>query len=161
VYQNESGALNESLADCFGVMLKQWKLDQKDPCKADWVVGNGLFYKHRGGLRCINDPTIYNQPWHYSNYYNMGSWDNGGVHHNSGIVNHAFYLVAYWSKKPSWEVAGQIWYKTMIDPNLTSTATFEEFAKTTLALTSARWKEVVQYAWEKVGVLRKPDEGNK
>jgi len=35
--------------------------------------------------------------------------DHGGVHINSGIPNHAFYLLATALEKPAWEDAGRIW----------------------------------------------------
>ena len=39
--------------------------------------------------------------------------DNGGVHINSGIPNHAFYLAATALGGNAWEKAGQIWYDVL------------------------------------------------
>jgi Zn-dependent metalloprotease len=44
--------------------------------------------------------------------------DNGGVHINSGIPNHAFYRVATKLGGSAWEKAGRIWYETLRDPRL-------------------------------------------
>ncbi len=92
-YQGESGALNESFADVFGVMI-----DRDDWLIGEDVVKTGAFPS--GALRSMSDP--HNgaatgdfgsgwQPKKYSERY-TGSQDNGGVHINSGIPNHAFYL---------------------------------------------------------------------
>ncbi len=93
IYQGESGALNESFADVFGVMI--------DP--NDWKVGEDVMQNGvspNGCLRSLQDPhngDVPNgqwwQPKHVNEKYN-GSQDNGGVHINSGIPNHAFYLFA-------------------------------------------------------------------
>jgi Zn-dependent metalloprotease len=57
-------------------------------------------------------------------HYIHTSEDNGGVHLNSGISNHAFYLVATAIGGNAWEKAGQIWYDTIRDKNLKPTANF-------------------------------------
>ncbi|MCS7313692.1 MAG: peptidase M4 family protein, partial [Acidobacteria bacterium] len=73
--------------------------------QADWLIGEDIF---RGPLFCGSshpsarafrsfiDPEgggCGYQPSHYVNRY-LGDADNGGVHINSGIPNHAFYLLA-------------------------------------------------------------------
>ncbi|MBL30239.1 MAG: hypothetical protein CMC81_03215 [Flavobacteriaceae bacterium] len=87
IYQNESGALNESFADIFGVMID----------RDDWTLGEDIIksldYFPYGLMRSFEDPTLGNQPAHYDDIYN-GEDDNGGVHINSGIPNKAFYLIA-------------------------------------------------------------------
>ena len=60
--------------------------------------------------------------------------DNGGVHINSGIPNHAFYLAATALGGNAWERAGRIWYETARDRGLRSTATFTDFARITVAV---------------------------
>ncbi len=92
-YQNESGALNESFADIFGAMIDRddWQIGEE-------VVSNvfpsgtmrDMANPHNGGSS-IND--FYWQPDHYSERF-TGGQDNGGVHINSGIPNHAYYLFA-------------------------------------------------------------------
>ena len=83
--------------------------------------------------------------------------DNGGVHINSGIPNHAFYLVASALGGHAWEKAGQIWYDVLTGGELSSQALFNDFAKLTVAAAKARFNEgeelqAVQKAWEQVGV---------
>ena len=58
--------------------------------------------------------------------------DNGGVHINSGIPNHAFYLAATALGGHSWEKAGRIWYEALRDPRTTATTQFADFAQTTV-----------------------------
>jgi bacillolysin len=95
VYQGESGALNESFADVFGVMVD----------RDDWLVGEDVVKPASfpsGSLRNMMNPHNgaavgkYGdgfQPKLYSERY-TGTQDNGGVHINSGIPNYAFYLFA-------------------------------------------------------------------
>ncbi len=95
VYQNESGALNESFADIFGALIERdadwWRLGEE-------VMKSGV--SAGGTLRNLQDPhngessgSPFWQPNHVNEKYN-GTQDNGGVHINSGIVNRAFYLFA-------------------------------------------------------------------
>jgi Zn-dependent metalloprotease len=118
-YQGESGALNESLSDCFGSMIKQYKLKQTS-ADADWLIGEGILAKGINGvaLRSMKAPgTAYDdpklggkdpQPDQYSSLY-TGTSDNGGVHINSGIPNKAFYLACVAFGGSSWEKCGKIW----------------------------------------------------
>lgn len=81
-YQGQSGAINESFADIFGVLI-----DRQD---GDFVVGEDVM-KSGPFLRSLSDPNKGDQPASMSQIY-TGSEDNGGVHINSGIPNRAFYL---------------------------------------------------------------------
>ncbi|KZE74553.1 bacillolysin [Paenibacillus polymyxa] len=84
-YYGESGALNEAFSDVIG----------NDIQRKNWLVGDDIYTPNIAGdaLRSMSDPTLYDQPDHYSNLY-KGSSDNGGVHTNSGIINKAYYLLA-------------------------------------------------------------------
>ncbi|MBI1733218.1 MAG: M4 family metallopeptidase [Gammaproteobacteria bacterium] len=89
IYQGQSGALNESLADIFGVMV-----ETRTQGDADWKVGEDVGQvfrnmKNPGSVDCLGVPC----PSSMSGYINT-TQDNGGVHLNSSIVNHAFYLLA-------------------------------------------------------------------
>ena len=121
-YQGQSGALNESYADVMGVLTVQKKLGH-DACEADWLVGKGILGPNIKGtaLRNMKAPgTAYSdpllgqdpQPYHMDYYLNTTA-DNGGVHINSGIPNHAFYLFAQYLGGRAWEKPGQIWYQTL------------------------------------------------
>jgi Zn-dependent metalloprotease len=145
-YSDQSGALNESLSDVAGSMVKQYKLGQL-AADADWLIGEGLLAAGVNGvaLRSMRAPgTAYDdprlggkdpQPDHMDGYVETTS-DNGGVHINSGIPNHAFYLAAIALGGHSWEKAGRIWYEALRDPGTTATTQFADFAATTVQVAS-------------------------
>lgn len=167
-YSGQSGALNESISDVFGSLIKQYEKRQTAD-QADWLIGAGLLAPgvHGVALRSMKSPgTAYDdpilgkdpQPATMSDYVNTMS-DNGGVHINSGIPNHAFFLAAVAIGGNAWEKAGRIWYETLNDPNLKPTTTFRQFAKLTTGnsdrLFGAGGTEstAVRDAWHQVGVL--------
>ncbi len=83
--------------------------------------------------------------------------DNGGVHINSGIPNHAFYLAATDLGGYAWERAGQIWYDVLTGGELAADANFTDFARLTLAAAESRFgagdeQRALQKAWSRVGV---------
>jgi Zn-dependent metalloprotease len=167
VYQGQPGALNESMSDVFGSLVKQYALGQKAE-EADWLIGAGLIKDAPGqALRSMKAPgTAYDhpllgkdrQPAHMDGYVVTNS-DNGGVHTNSGIPNHAFYLAASQIGGQAWETAGAIWYEALRDPRLRPTARFRTFARATLRAaqrlgygpTSSEYG-AVQTAWAQVGL---------
>jgi Zn-dependent metalloprotease len=168
-YEGQSGALNESFSDVFGSLVKQYTLKQKAD-EADWLIGNGLFTKKINGfaLRSMkkpgtayDDPTIGKdpQPGHMKHYVHTTS-DNGGVHINSGIPNHAFYLTATELGGDSWEIAGRIWYITLTE-KLRERSSFQKAANMTCEVAgtlygkSSREQKAVEKAWSKVGIKPK------
>jgi len=91
IYRNESGALNEAFSDIIGASVEfYYQQAGSGYLKADYLVGEDLTAPS-GAFRSMADPQAYDDPDHYSRRY-TGSADNGGVHSNSGIANHAFYL---------------------------------------------------------------------
>src|SRR6476661_1930246 len=145
-YMFQAGALNESMSDVFGSMIKQ-KKNRNTARAADWLIGEGLFTPAVNGqaLRSMKAPgTAYSdpvlgddpQPDHMSKYVNTYD-DSGGVHLNSGIPNRAFYLAAYAFDGYAWEKAGRIWYETLRDSALKPNTGFKRFAKLTVS-TAAR-----------------------
>ncbi|MGN6445459.1 M4 family metallopeptidase [Amnibacterium sp.] len=166
-YQGQSGALNESISDVFGSLVKQYSLGQSAQ-EADWLIGQGLLAAdvHGVALRSMKAPgTAYDdprlagkdpQPAHMRDYVRTTS-DNGGVHTNSGIPNHAFYLAAVGLGGNAWEQAGHIWYAALTGGQLQSTATFAQFALLTIAtaerLFGAAAKQAVSEAWSGVGIV--------
>jgi thermolysin len=91
IYLNESGALNEAFSDIMGASVEFYFQPIGDGyLKADYLLGEDLT-SPLGGFRSMANPAAYGHPDHYSKRY-LGSSDNGGVHTNSGIANHAFYL---------------------------------------------------------------------
>ena len=71
------------------------------------------------------------QPGHMDDYVETIR-DNGGVHINSGIPNHAFYLAATAIGGYAWEVTGRIWYEALRDPALRPDSGFAAFARLTV-----------------------------
>ncbi|MEU9382698.1 M4 family metallopeptidase [Streptomyces sp. NPDC048279] len=165
-YYGQSGALNESVSDVFGSLIKQYSLGQSAD-QADWLIGEGLLAPGVRGvaLRSMKAPgTAYDdprlgkdpQPATMAEYVRT-SRDNGGVHINSGIPNHAFYLLATALGGNAWERAGLIWYDVLTGGELRSDARFTDFAKLTVPAARARFKEgeeteAVLKAWAQVGV---------
>jgi Zn-dependent metalloprotease len=88
--------------------------------------------------------------------YISTSEENCGVHLNSGIPNHAFYLVATYLGGRSWEQAGHIWFKTLTNARLKPTASFSAFASLTVdnaqSLYGTNVGGVVKKAWQEVGI---------
>ncbi|MCQ1948998.1 M4 family metallopeptidase [Arthrobacter sp. zg-Y859] len=167
-YRDQAGALNESIADVFGVLVEQKLLGQTAD-QASWLVGEGLFTDLVQGqaLRSLKAPgTAYDddvlgkdpQPGSMADFVKTAA-DNGGVHINSGIPNRAFYLVAEALGGYAWERAGQVWYDTITERNFPADATFAVFAAATLTAAEKRYgagteeSTAVQAAWKEVNVL--------
>ncbi len=90
IYRNESGALNEAFSDMMATGIEYFFQEPGSGLlKADYLVGEDVI--RPGGIRSMSTPSQFNHPDHYSRRY-IGTADNGGVHTNSGIANHAFYL---------------------------------------------------------------------
>ena len=91
IYRNESGALNEAFSDIIGTSVEYFfQQAGSGYLKADYLLGEDLSAPS-GAFRSMANPQAYGDPDHYSKRY-TGTADNGGVHDNSGIANHAFYL---------------------------------------------------------------------
>jgi len=91
IYRNESGALNEAFSDIIGTSVEYFfQQAGSGYLKADYLLGEDLTAPS-GAFRSMADPQAFGDPDHYSKRY-TGTADNGGVHDNSGIANHAFYL---------------------------------------------------------------------
>jgi Zn-dependent metalloprotease len=143
-YHVQSGALNESLSDVFGILVKQRMLNQ-DAKQADWLIGENVLIGDQYALRSMKAPgTAYvnhpdlgtdPQPATMDKFVvlpdtSRGDW--GGVHYNSGIPNFAFYVTSYNLGGFAWEKAGKIWYDAMTDNALQPTASFADFKKLTV-----------------------------
>jgi Zn-dependent metalloprotease len=163
-YQGQSGALNEHMSDVFGSMVKQYTLGQTAK-KADWLIGEGLWAPGVKGkaLRSMKAPgTAYDdprigkdpQPAHMDGYVDTVD-DNGGVHLNSGIPNHAFYLAAIGFGGKAWEKAGKVWYRALTgmlrrdaDFMVAASATVEAAGE----LFDTKGATIVRTAWKQVGI---------
>lgn len=90
IYRNESGALNEAFSDIMGTSIEFFfQPPGNGNLKADYLCGEDVVQP--GGIRSMENPGLFGDPDHYSKRF-LGTADNGGVHINSGIANHAFYL---------------------------------------------------------------------
>jgi Zn-dependent metalloprotease len=168
IYQGQSGALNEHVADVFGIMVKQRVQDEKAD-EADWLIGEDCIVPGVKGisLRSMKAPgTAYDdprfgkdpQPAHFRSW-RVTTQDNGGVHMYSGIPNKAFYLASLAFGGYSWEKAGRIWWEAMQSGQIPSRCTFVQFADVTIEKAEGLFGEeaaaIVSKAWSEVGVVRK------
>jgi Zn-dependent metalloprotease len=170
VYHKQSGALNESISDVFGSLVKQYHLNQTAD-KADWLIGAELLASgiHGKALRSMADPgSAYDdaklggqdpQPKHMDKYLDLPDTrpgDYGGVHINSGIPNHAFYLAATKIGGHAWEQAGHIWYTSL--QQLSAQSQFQDCANITTQVaaslygTNSAEHKAVADAWAEVGL---------
>jgi Zn-dependent metalloprotease len=168
-YHGQSGALNESMSDVFGSLVKQWSLGQS-ASSADWLIGAEIFTPSIGAdaLRSMKAPgTAYDnssmgkdpQPDRMDRFVVLpdtedGDW--GGVHINSGIPNKAFYLTAIEIGGNAWEEAGHIWYESLLASN--QFTQFQEFADNTytkagnLYGTGSVQQQAISTSWREVGI---------
>ncbi len=168
-YSNQSGALNESISDVFGSLVKQWAKGEAT-AQADWLIGAEVFTPavNADALRSMKAPgTAYShpdlgqdpQPDHMTRYVDLPNTDDGdwgGVHINSGIPNKAFYLTAIGIGGYAWEAPGHIWYQALCasSPN----TQFQEFADTTYMKAGQLYgagsmaQKAVLDAWGGVGI---------
>lgn len=166
-YHAQCGALNESFSDVFGSLAKQRALGQSAD-QADWLIGAGIMGPQLPGvaLRSLKAPgTAFkfdNQPAHMNQYVQLPDdgdprHDSGGVHINSGIPNHAFYLAATALGGNAWEKAGIIWYTTLTT-RLTDNSDFQAAADATVAVSGQLFgaggaeELAVREAWQQVGI---------
>ncbi len=166
-YKNQSGALNESFADVFGILVKQWA-NKTSARRSNWLIGDRILKGRKYALRSMKAPgSAYRnhpelgddpQPAVMSDYIKMTE-DDGGVHYNSGIPNYAFFIAAYEMAGNAWEKAGNIWYAALTDNiALKKNATFKDARKATLAKaktlygTGSNEVKAVTKGWDAAGV---------
>jgi len=105
IYNRESGALNEALSDIWAAAAEF----KYAPTKQTWLIGEEITKIAPGYLRSMSNPKsgLSPQPdtYHGTNWYpatvaegcvtpNSSSNDNCGVHYNSGVLNHWFYILS-------------------------------------------------------------------
>ncbi len=172
-YYGQSGAINESMSDVFGSLVKQ-RVRNQTAREADWIIGEGLFTPNVNGVgirsmkapgTAYDDPVLRKdpQPGHMDDYVETSS-DNGGVHINSGIPNRAFYLTATELGGYAWEQAGRIWYVTLRD-KLRANSDFATTARLTFETAGELYgvgsaeQEAVRIGWAGVGIMIGEDGG--
>jgi Zn-dependent metalloprotease len=171
VYENQSGALNESYADVLGILVKQWA-NKTGARKSDWLIGRNIL-KGRNALRSMkapgtaykNDPVFGDDPQpavmkDFMKMANTEDDDYGGVHYNSGIPNYAFYVASYELNGNAWEKAGAAWYAALQDKKLLKKkATFTDAANATIKKAASLFgkgslvEKAVEKGWKTAGVI--------
>ncbi|MFH6995561.1 M4 family metallopeptidase [Flavobacterium sp. FlaQc-48] len=169
IYQGESGAMNESFSDIFGVAVEFYV--GKDKKEDIWMLGNEL-YTH-GSMRNMSNPKAQGQPDTYGGVNWVSplaiTYDNGGVHINSGITNYWFYLLSEGGQgvndlKNSYDVkaiglakAEKIAYITLTE-YLSPSSNFSDMRQASLmvvedlyGLASEEYKQVSN-AWYAIGI---------
>lgn len=152
-YSGQSGALNESISDVFGSLVKQKVLGQ-DAATADWLIGADIVGPElQPALRSMKAPGQANP--HDDQPATMDGYVVGGdVHTNSGIPNHAFYVAATTYGANAWEAPGVIWYGALRDPGLRPASGFSRFARLTLKQAQQRYgrdsreQQAVEAGWD-------------
>jgi Zn-dependent metalloprotease len=174
IYSGQSGALNESMSDVFGAMVERW-IRGIAPNTATWQIGEQAYTPATPGdaLRHMNSPhlaanagfTADDDPDHYAERY-TGTGDNGGVHINSGIPNHVFYLCSQGGTHHrsgvtvtgiGYNACERIWYRALTG-YMTSSTNFAGARSATLSAAaalygsgSAQYNTVAQ-AWTACGI---------
>jgi Zn-dependent metalloprotease len=95
VYFMESGALNESFSDIFGETVDLLNGAGLDAPANRWWIGEDIA-PPLAGIRNMANPEFFSDPGRMGDpsfVCNDGSVDNGGVHSNSGVGNHAYALM--------------------------------------------------------------------
>ncbi len=144
-YQFQSGALNESLADFFAVMVD----------RSNWLIGEQI--GRSGPIRSMENPQLCGQPSHMKDFVTYSiQQDNGGVHFNSGIPNNACFRIASFIGKAKTE---QIFYRVLSHNYLNQQSEFIDFRFASLQATKDLFGigneyHVVENAFDSVGITQ-------
>lgn len=184
VYRDESGALNESFSDIFGVIISNMtKQPGVDPRGWEWQIGRGLGEKRGKPLRDMSNPALTGDPAHTKDMLRLAAGelpnddnDMGGVHTNSNIHNKAAFnvltatLPGAKGKNPPLvfdpKDVAQMYYWTL--QRLDRVATFEDVYFTLLDVTRTLFPDpteqatnlaAVTEAYAKVGIPRPSSSG--
>lgn len=171
IYRGESGALNEGMSDIFGKAAEYYFARDK----FNWLLGESFSVtKYGRSFRSMENPPLHNNP----DFYKGALWeDDGGVHTNSGVLNHWFYLLV--EGKSGTNEAGQDFNVQSIGMDdalsvafaietgyLTESSGYTEAyefsliaAEDLFGLNSAQYLAVVE-AWKAVGLPNQGSGGN-
>lgn len=170
-YQDQAGALNESISDVFGIMAKQ-SIQKETVDSSNWLIGEHLLVGGKYALRSMKNPgTAYRDHPVFGDDPQTASMDayddtlddNGGVHINSGIPNKAFYLAStklrdydHERYAYTWNGTGRVWYEAR--QRVGSHPTFSDFASKTVEVAQELFgresnvEKACRYAWGDVKV---------
>ena len=147
IYQNESGALNEAFSDMMGTSAEFYF------GSGNWTIGEDIT-PGDNGIRNMANPSEDGDPDNYADRY-TGTADNDGVHINSGIANHWYYLLA---TDIGLSAAQQFAFNGFT--SLNSTADFCDARASTITVAATGTDDRVAAAWEQVGVTDSLCNGN-
>ena len=152
IYENQSGALNEHIADFFGAMVD----------RSNWTIGDNIV--NQSGMVALRDmsnphnPKVLSQlPMNMNEYKNLPiDQDNGGVHINCGIPSYMSYLMCDGPGGLGKDKGEQIIFRALTN-YLTQRSDFADYRK---AVSSAAQDlygntavQVVQNAFDQVGIV--------
>ena len=149
IYDGQSGALNESISDCFGAVFAQWLTSKPASDASGWLIGAGIMgpAAKAKGFTCLRDMVnpgaahcLSRQPASYKDFD-----PTADVHDNSGIANRAFAVFAQSLGGNSYDVAIKVWYAACVS-GLSSRATFVDFAEATITAAAKRGPTVAKAA---------------
>jgi bacillolysin len=154
IYQNESGALNEAFSDIMGTSI------EFAYGTGNWTIGEDITVG-KNGIRNMANPNEDGDPSHYEDRY-TGTSDNGGVHINSGIANHWYFLLVNGGQNANSNRAsgtnvqgiGMAAAETVAFlgfSSLNATADFCDVRAATMAVSATNEANVAD-AWDEVGV---------
>lgn len=140
IYNGETGALNEAYSDIMGNLIegKNWTLGEDLKTARDMARPNDYEDPAIKGEKYYfpDDEEFYNEEWRAEMFVaqekkgikldKWQDWDYGGVHNNSGVPNHAAYLMYENGAFESREQMAKVWYNSLF--LLTSTSDFEDCA---------------------------------
>lgn len=133
-YYMQSGALSEAFSDIFGETVDLCNLAGDDSPAVRWLQGEDL---PNGAVRDLMNPHAFKQPDKMSDAEYFGCFDppvndNGGVHRNSGVLNHAYALMVDGGTFNGFaihgiglEKAARVMYRTLTE-YLTASADFQD-----------------------------------
>lgn len=130
-YENQSGALNEAYADIMGQIIE-------GDDDSQWLLGEDIMKNGDAGLRNMSNPEMFQQPSKVGGTYYVSPTnptqnnDYGGVHTNSGIINHAAYLM--WANGMDKADVADVFYNSLF--LMTSTSTFSQCRAAVLSAAS-------------------------
>jgi Zn-dependent metalloprotease len=165
VYAYEPGALNEGLSDIWGACVEYYAA----PDKQTWIIGEDM----KMPIRSMSNPNDYQNPDTYKGtHWVTDDWDNGGVHYNSGVLNHWFYVltigksgvndhgVSYNVEGIGIDKAAKIIFRTEIN-YLTANSQYQDARRFSIQaaidIYGENSNEVIQTenAWKAVGIYHK------
>lgn len=176
IYQDESGALNEAFSDIMGNTIEFFAAaGGLDPAATpDFFIGEDVYLPADSdpGFRNMTDPREDADPDHYSERQ-IGGPDLGGVHSNSGIANHAYYLLVNGGRNAGCDAVGSDGHQHTADcdvvvdgvglnvareiffvgfTSLQENSNFCDARNATMAGTTGQFRDNVADAWTAVGV---------